>query len=75
MDNPFLRFMSFAVSKILPRYFMAFHSSLPSVPTQNSSVFSLLLFRFLCLTFKGSSCFIVSLCFLSVVILPISWAY
>ena len=62
IDSPFLRFMSFSVSKILPRYFMVFHSSLPSVPTQNSSVFSVLIFRFLCLTFKGSSCFIVSLC-------------
>ena len=49
IDSPFLHFMSFSVSKILPRYFMVFHSLLPSVPTQNPSVFSVLIFTFVCL--------------------------
>ena len=47
IDIPFLLFMSFSVSKKIPIYFMVFHSSLPSVPAQNSSVFSVLTFRFL----------------------------
>ena len=29
IDSPFLLFMSFSVSKMLPRYFMPFQSSLP----------------------------------------------